>query len=191
MIGKPIAPLVTGFVREHMPIARGYSSQTCETYSHALRLLFSFAAERLRVRPSDLRLEQIDVDLVLAFLSHIERDRGSSAATRNARLAAVRAFMRYVELREPGAFEQVRRIRDIPFKRRDLPLLRHLSMSDVRCPCNTECAGYCNTSRHPRPCHAPSVLRLRAPCFGAGWAAARECFSRSYAERPHHRQRPP
>ena len=132
MTGTPIAPLVTRFVREHMPVTRGYSLQTCETYSHALRLLFFFAAERRRVRPSDLQLEHIDTDLVIAFLAHIGHERGSSAATRNARLAAIRAFMRYVETREPGAFEQVRRIRAIPAKRHGLPLVRHLSMDEVR-----------------------------------------------------------
>ena len=132
MTGTLIAPFVTGFVREHMPVARGYSLQTCETYAHALRLLFAFAAERSRVRPSNLQLEQIDADLVLAFLAHIEHERGSSPATRNARLAAVRAFMRYVKSREPGAFEQVRRIRDIPTKRRGLALVRHLTMDEVR-----------------------------------------------------------
>ena len=136
MTGTSMATLVTGFVREHMPIVRGYSAQTCETYSHALRLLFSFAAEQRGIRASSLQLEHIDADLVLAFLAYIERDRGSSASTRNARLAAVRAFMRYVETRDPGAFEQVRRIRDIPAKRRSLPLVRHLSMTQVRAVLN-------------------------------------------------------
>ena len=131
MSSNRIAPYVTSFVREYMPVVRGYSQETCETYSHALRLLFSFAAEKLRVRPSDLRLEQIDADLVLAFLLHIEDDRGGSATTRNARLAAVKAFMRFVETREPGALEQVRRIDEIPAKRRDLPLVKHLTMKEV------------------------------------------------------------
>lgn len=36
----PIAPLITAFLREHMPIERGYSPHTCETYAHAFRLLF-------------------------------------------------------------------------------------------------------------------------------------------------------
>ena len=49
-----VAPLVTAFLREYMPGVRGYSPETCETYAHALRLLFLFAAERLRVRPSGL-----------------------------------------------------------------------------------------------------------------------------------------
>jgi len=33
----PIAPLITAFLREHMPIERGYSPHTCETYAHAFR----------------------------------------------------------------------------------------------------------------------------------------------------------
>ena len=127
-----VAPLVAAYLREYMPGVRGYSPETCETYAHALRLLFLFAAERLRVRPSGLCLEQIDADLVVAFLSHMEGDRGACAATRNARLAAVKAFMRYVETRMPSALEQVRRIDEIPVKRRDLPLVHHLSMAEVR-----------------------------------------------------------
>ena len=51
----PIAPLMTSFLREHMPIEQGYSPHTCETYAHAFRLLFLFASERLRMRPSQLQ----------------------------------------------------------------------------------------------------------------------------------------
>src|SRR5271157_5660112 len=65
----PIAP----FLREHMPIERGYSPQTCETYAYAFRLLFLFASERLKQQPSQLCLEHIDVALVLSFLTHIEQ----------------------------------------------------------------------------------------------------------------------
>jgi integrase/recombinase XerD len=127
-----IAPLVSAFLHEYMPSVRGYSPETCETYAHALRLLLLFAAERLHVRPSGLWLEQLDADLVVAFLSYMEGERGACAATRNARLAAIKAFMRYVETRVPGALDQVRRIGQIPSKRRDLPLVRHLSMVEVR-----------------------------------------------------------
>jgi integrase/recombinase XerD len=63
----PIAPLITAFLREHMPIERGYSPQTCETYAYAFRLLFLFASERLKQQPSQLCLEHIDAALVLRF----------------------------------------------------------------------------------------------------------------------------
>ena len=43
----PIAPLITNFLREHMPIEQGCSPHTCETYAYAFRLLFIFASKRL------------------------------------------------------------------------------------------------------------------------------------------------
>jgi integrase/recombinase XerD len=128
----PIAPLITPFLREHMPRERGYSPHTCETYAHAFRLLFVFASERLGQRPSQLCLEHIDAALVLNFLAHIEQQRGNAATTRNARLAAIKAFMRYVEFRVPSALEQIRRIYAIPAKRHDQKLVRHLTMAEVR-----------------------------------------------------------
>ena len=50
-----LAPLITGFLRDYMPRQRGYSPHSCETYAHSFRLLFSFAAKRLRTKPSQLQ----------------------------------------------------------------------------------------------------------------------------------------
>ncbi len=132
----PVAPLVTGFLREHMPVAQGRSRHTCEAYAHAFKLWLVFAGERLDLRPSQLCLEQLDAGLVLAFLAHIEQQRGNGAATRNARLTAIKAFMRYVELRVPAALEQARQVHAIPTKRHDQMLVRHLTMEEVRAVLN-------------------------------------------------------
>jgi site-specific recombinase XerD len=120
----PIAPLITRFLREHMPIEQGCSPHTCETYAHAFRLLFVFASKRLRIRPSEICLEQIDTTLILEFLAHIEEKRGNCAATRNGRLAAIKAFIKYVEFRVPSALAQARQIHAIPGKRHATPMLR-------------------------------------------------------------------
>ena len=128
----PIAPLITDFLRQYLPVERGYSPHTCENYAHAFRLLFAFAAERHRTRPSGLYLEHLDAQLILAFLTHLEVERGGGPATRNARLAAVKAFMRYVEFRHPAALAQVRQVLAIPTKRHDTPLVRHLVMDEIR-----------------------------------------------------------
>jgi integrase/recombinase XerD len=128
----PIAPLITSFLREHMPIERGSSPHTCETYAHAFRLLFIFASKRLGIRPSQICLEQIDAALILDFLTHIEEQRGNCAATRNGRLAAVKAFLRYVESRVPSALAQARQIHAIAGKRHDQALVRHLTRDEVR-----------------------------------------------------------
>jgi integrase/recombinase XerD len=132
----PIAPLMTRFLREHLPVEQGYSPHTCETYAHAFRLLFIFASARLGTPPSQVPLEHVDAPLFLEFLAHLEEQRGNSAATRNTRLAAIKAFMRYVEFRVPSALAQARQIHAIPEKRHDQALVRHLTMGEVRAVLN-------------------------------------------------------
>lgn len=127
-----LAPLITGFMRDYMPRQRGYSPHSCETYAYSFRLLFAFAAERIRTRPSQLHIEQLDAALILDFLGHIERERGNGASTRNLRLAAIKTFMRYIEYQVPSALEQIGQIHAIPVKRHDQKLIRHLTMKEVR-----------------------------------------------------------
>ena len=67
-----------------------------------------------------------------SFLTHIEQNRGNDATTRNSRLAAIKAFMRYVEFRVPSALDQIRQIHAIPTKRHDQALVSHLTMDEVR-----------------------------------------------------------
>lgn len=128
----PIAPLVTSFLRVHLPVTKGCSPHTCESYAYAYRLFFGFAATRLGVKPSQLTLEQLDAPLVEAFLADIEERRENTATTRNARLAAIKAFMQYIEYRVPAALAQVRQIKAIPSKRHDHPLVKHLVMDEIR-----------------------------------------------------------
>jgi integrase/recombinase XerD len=127
----PIAPHITAFLRERLPLERGASDQTCESYAYAFQLLFTFASQRLRLRPSALCLEHLDAALVMDFLAHLEAERGNSARTRNARLAAIKSFMKFVEYRVPSSLEQSRRILAIPTKKTDLPLVNHLSMAEM------------------------------------------------------------
>ena len=101
-----IAPHITAFLRERLPLQRGASPHTCESYAYTFQLLFEFASNRHKVTPSKLYLEQIDAVLVMDFLAHIEATRDNCARTRNARLAAIKSFMRFVEHRVPSILEQ-------------------------------------------------------------------------------------
>jgi len=128
----PIAPLITYFLREYLPIERGFGQNTCETYAYAFQLFLAFASVKTKVRPSDLQLEQLGSKMVLDFLSDIEKGRGNSASTRNSRLAAIKAFMRFVEFKVPSSIEQVRQIRAIASKRHDVPLIKHLNQEEIQ-----------------------------------------------------------
>jgi site-specific recombinase XerD len=128
----PIAPHITAFLRERLPLQRGASVHTCTSYAYTFQLLFTFASQRLHLRPSALGLEQIDAPLVMEFLAHCETARGNSASTRNTRLAAIKSFMRFVEYRVPALLEQSRRVLAIPTKKTPVPLVMHLSMPEMQ-----------------------------------------------------------
>ena len=128
----PLAPHITVFLRVRLPIDRRASEHTCDTYAHAFRLLFQYAASRLGTTPSQLQLEQIDAPLVLAFLQHIETERKNGPVTRNGRLAAIKSFMRYIEYQVPSALEQVRQILAIPVKKTDTKLVPHVTMEEMQ-----------------------------------------------------------
>jgi len=128
----PIAPHITAYLRERLPNERRASPHTSDTYAYAFQLLFEFASQRLRCSPAALQLEQIDAPLVLAFLEHLQTDRSNSPSTRNARLAAIKSFMRFLEHRVPSALEQFRRVLSIPFQKTDIPLVRHLTQAEMQ-----------------------------------------------------------
>lgn len=127
-----LAPHLSTFLREHLPRERRASRHTCEAYAYSFQLLVCFVADRLRTRPSRLEIEQIDAPLILAFLEHIERERGNSARTRNARLAAINSFFRFLEYRLPACLDQSRRIHAIPMKKTDEALVGYLTRDEVR-----------------------------------------------------------
>jgi site-specific recombinase XerD len=64
-------------------------------------------------------VEDIDAALLGAFLDNLEQERANTARTRNTRLAALRAFFRFVSYAEPACSLQCQRVLAIPTKRRE------------------------------------------------------------------------
>jgi integrase/recombinase XerD len=127
-----LAPYLSGFLREHLPKERRTSQHTCEAYAQSFQLLLNFAAVRLKLKPSKIEIERLDAPLILAFLEHLEKQRGNSARTRNARLAAINSFFRYLEYRAPSCLDQSRRIHAIPMKKTDQALVGYLTRDDLQ-----------------------------------------------------------
>lgn len=128
----PIAPLIEAFLHETLACQRGVSQHTCDSYAYSFQLLFVFAAERLKVTPSSLTLEQLDSGLVSAFLEYLEDKRKNAPQTRNVRLAAIKSFFHFLEYRQPAALEQIRRVLAIPFKKTATRLVPYLSREELQ-----------------------------------------------------------
>jgi len=83
------------------------------------------------IAPEKLRLEQIDVSLVEAFLDYLERERKSSPSTRNHRLATLHAFFRYVQAEEPSHMLQCQKILAIPLRRHARRTVGYVSKEEL------------------------------------------------------------
>jgi len=127
-----LAPHLASFLREHLPKERRASQHTCEAYAQCFQLLLCFAADQRKIKPAKIEIERLDAPLILAFLTHLEKKRGNSARTRNARLAAINSFFRYLEYRVPSCLDQSRRIHAIPVKKTDQVLVSYLTREELQ-----------------------------------------------------------
>lgn len=124
--------LLQDFFCRRLVAERGASARTVESYRDAFELLLRFVEKRTNRPPSSLALADLDAPVVLAFLDHLEQERGNCARTRNNRLAAIHSFMRYASLREPACLAVAQRVLAIPRKRFDAPVLGFLSRDEVK-----------------------------------------------------------
>jgi integrase/recombinase XerD len=127
-----IAPHLTAFFQQRLPVERNASGHTSDSYAYAFKLLLEYASNRYKVQPSQLEVEQLDATLVVSFLNHLETARSNRPSSRNARLAAIKSFMHYLEYRIPSAMEQIQRVLAIPPKKTESRLVRHLTMEEMQ-----------------------------------------------------------
>ena len=125
------AALVQSFFTEHLTQQRAMSPRTVATYRDSFVLFLDFAVVHLHKQPTTMRLQDITPALILAFLDYLERDRGNVVRTRNARLAALRAFLKFAGHRDVDALHVVEQALGVPMKRFERPMLGFLSREEM------------------------------------------------------------
>jgi site-specific recombinase XerD len=127
-----LARALRRFFTNHMPIARGLSPHTVRSYRDAFVLLLRFLAKRQECEVVDLDLVDLDPVSVTAFLDELETGRANCTATRNARLAAIHAFARFVAGQHPEHLDTCQRLLAVPLKRTRLRVVEYLEADEIR-----------------------------------------------------------
>ena len=126
------AALVQHFFTERLQQQRNASPQTIVSYRDTFRLFLRYAERQLGRTPALMTLNDCGAPLVLDFLDHLEAERRNSIRSRNARLAAIRAFAHYAVVQCPHALPWGQQILAIPMKQFEKPLLGFLSREEVQ-----------------------------------------------------------
>jgi len=123
----PLAPsfaaLVQQLFTDYLLAQRAMSPNTVASYRDAMLLFLDFAHERLGKMPTELRLADLEPDLILAFLEDLERRRNNSVRSRNLRLTALRAFLKFAGRHDLASLSSVEQALGVPMKRFERPML--------------------------------------------------------------------
>ncbi|AOZ71391.1 Tyrosine recombinase XerC [bioreactor metagenome] len=126
-----IGPWLRRFLTEYIVSERNLARNTRASYRDTFKLLLPFASRKVRKPIERLAMQDLTSALVLKFLAHLEQERGCSVRTRNQRLAAIRAFARFVGSRDPAQVEWCSHIRAIASKKAMLPPVGWLSREEM------------------------------------------------------------
>ena len=112
-----LGPWLRRFLLEHLVHERNLARHTQRSYRDTLALLVPFVGTETHIPVDRLTIIDVTADRVRHFLRHLEETRRCCPATRNQRLAALRALARFVGERSPEHLEWSGQMRAIPFKK--------------------------------------------------------------------------
>lgn len=112
-LGRPIVR----FFQEYLPTLRGMSRNTIRSYRDGMILFLGFATADCDRAVESLTIADITADRVGRFLASLENGRKNSITTRNARLAGLHTFARFLIAENPEHMAALQQVLGIPFKR--------------------------------------------------------------------------
>ena len=119
------------FFKSYLIGQRRVSRHTISAYRDTFRIFLPFLAKLSNKKVGSLSLTDLSADHLIKFLSYLESERGNSITTRNARLAAVRAFLNYAAVEVPDELQVIIRALAVPQKRKNRPVIECLDRSEI------------------------------------------------------------
>ena len=123
--------LVQAFFTEYLTQQRAMSPCTVAAYRDTFVLFLNFTQAHLGRSPDATKLTDITPQLILAFLDHLEQVRHNTVRSRNARLAALRAFLKFAAHRDVSSLLVIERALGVPIKRFERPMFGYLSREEM------------------------------------------------------------
>ena len=126
-----LGPWIRRFLLEHLINERNLSPNTQRSYRDTVAMLLPFIATQLRKPLDQLEVGDVSGDCVRQFLTHLERTRNVSVATRNQRLAAIHSLARFIAEYSPQHVAWYGQVRTVPFKKSARKLIPYLDKPEV------------------------------------------------------------
>jgi site-specific recombinase XerD len=126
-----LGPWIRRFLMEHLVSERNLACNTQRSYRDAFQQLLPAVARRARKPIDRLAVTDVSADRVRQFLTGLEEKGGCGIATRNQRLAAIRALARFIGLHAPELVAWCGQVRTVPFKKAPQALVTYLEKPEM------------------------------------------------------------
>lgn len=123
--------MIKRFFSEYLPLQRGCSPHTSSSYAESFSLFLKYLQRRTKKRPESITIDELSSENVLGFLKYLQTERGNSDQTRNARLAAIHSFIKFLLIEKPALAGHVQGALSIPTKKTKRKVLDYLSEKEV------------------------------------------------------------
>jgi site-specific recombinase XerD len=126
-----LSKYISDFFIKYLSGEQGVSRNTITAYKYTFLLLITFMEEKKAVKMKNLTIGHITKEIVIEFLNWLQKERGNSNSTRNARLAALRAFYCYLQYQAMENSHECQRILSIRNKKAEQKPINYLTVEGI------------------------------------------------------------
>lgn len=129
---QDFAYYISKFLTEYLSGTKNYSINTVRSYRDAFKLLLIYFEEKRSISVHKIKIENITPEALRGFTEWLTTARSCSIRSVNIRLAAIHAFFKYLQSREPQYLFQCQQVMSVEFARTEKKLVGFLSVDELK-----------------------------------------------------------
>ncbi|MDR1092423.1 MAG: site-specific integrase [Prevotella sp.] len=120
------------YLTQYLPVECGVSQNTVQAYSQTFMIFLKYMSEEECIKAENLTLQDITKQRVTGFLDWLEKERRCGVSTRNARLATLHSFFRFIQYRDLNGLIRWQEILSVRFKKSYSPEMAYLTVEGLK-----------------------------------------------------------
>ena len=122
---------LTKYFADYLPKQIVASKNTIHSYRDTFVQLFEFYKEKQHIPPEKLDYACFTASRIEEFLNWLVETREISTSIRSQRLAAIHAFFKYLQYKDPAGFDQCAEVLSVPFKKASSIPVNYMDMEET------------------------------------------------------------
>ena len=123
---------ISDFISRYLPHEKGASNNTIIAYRDTFVLLIEYLQKEKQLKVEKLTLDKVTKKVILDYLDWLQSTRNCGNTTRNARLAAIHSFYRFLQHEDLGHLYECQKILSIRFKRSQNKSIIYLTIEAMK-----------------------------------------------------------